>query len=108
MTLRRVTAAASVPARDTQNLQGRFSSGARICVVDLPGAARPGCTERRRGGAAAQVLDGAFLPELSRQADPDARAVHSRLGTYLRARAWEQEPEGRALPRSDSSSYDRA
>ncbi len=108
MTLRRVTAAASVPARDTQNLQGRFSSGARICVVDLPGAARPGCTERRRGGAAAQVLDGAFLPELSRQADPDARAVHSRLSTYLRARAWEQEPEGRALPRSDSSSYDRA
>jgi hypothetical protein len=69
--------------------------------------ARAAC-QRRRGDAAAQVLDGAFLPELSRQADPDARAVHSRLGTYLRARVWEREPEGRALPRSDSSSYDRA
>ncbi|KAK9822710.1 hypothetical protein WJX81_005965 [Elliptochloris bilobata] len=55
-----------------------------------------------------QVLDSAFMADLSRQADPDAKAVHSRLATYLRSAAWRQEPEGRALPQSDSSSYDRA
>lgn len=55
-----------------------------------------------------QVVNGSFMPDLSRQADPDAKAVHSRLSTYLHMRAWEQQPEGRALPRSDSSSYDRA
>lgn len=58
--------------------------------------------------AAGQVLGGAFLADLARQADPDAKAVHSRLCTYLRSGAWRQEPEGRALPQSDSSSYDRA
>ena len=53
-------------------------------------------------------IDQSFLPDLSRQADPDARAVYSRLQTYLHGQRYLTVPEGRTLAETDASSYDRA
>lgn len=54
------------------------------------------------------AVDRHFLGELSASADPDARAVYTRLQTYLRTLAFNKAPEGRNMPRHDSSNYDRA
>lgn len=49
-----------------------------------------------------------FLGELGAAADPDVRAVATRLTTYLRTRGYATPPEGRTMPQYDASSYDRA
>lgn len=54
------------------------------------------------------VVEREFLPALSSCADPDARAVYTRLQTYLCTRQFLRPPEGRNMPRHDASSYDRA
>lgn len=53
-------------------------------------------------------VDGIFLRDLKMQSDPDARAVATRLSTYLRMQRYLQPPEGRSMPQYDASSYDRA
>ena len=55
-----------------------------------------------------QCVDGAYLPGLAASGDADARSVHARLHTYIHSRLWAEPPEGRALPKFDTSSYDRA
>lgn len=56
----------------------------------------------------AQYIVENTLPDLERDNDHDARAVHARLETYLCSRAFNVEPEGRTLPESDLSSLERA
>lgn len=48
-------------------------------------------------------IGSAFLGDLEIGGDPDARAVHSRLSTYLQHRHFMREPEGRRMPFSDIS-----
>lgn len=55
-----------------------------------------------------QYVDREFQPALSASADPDARAVYTRIQTFLRGAQFAQPPEGRDMPQYDSSSYDRA
>lgn len=55
-----------------------------------------------------QYIDSEFLADLSKQSDPDARAVYTRIQTYLKTGRFNQAPEGRDMPQSDASSYDRA
>jgi len=50
----------------------------------------------------------AFLPDLAAHGDPDARAVGTRLRTYLERAQYAEAPEGRDLPLQDESSYTRA
>ncbi len=54
------------------------------------------------------LVEGAYLGDLERQGDPDARAVHSRLRTYIRLRQFATEPEGRRMPVSDISAREHA
>eukprot|EP00898_Chlorokybus_atmophyticus_P000090 jgi/Chlat1/1081/Chrsp110S01544 len=49
-----------------------------------------------------------FLPKVAVTNDPDARAVMTRLQTYLLSQQFLQEPEGRFLPKTDLSSTLRA
>jgi nucleoporin GLE1 len=49
-----------------------------------------------------------FLGDLQRQGDPDARAVFSRLRTYLLHRQFLSEPEGCRMPFSDISAEEHA
>lgn len=49
-----------------------------------------------------------FLAELANSGDSDARAVYTRLGTYLNSGKFMQPPEGRNMPATDVSSRDRA
>eukprot|EP00873_Tetraselmis_striata_P026818 jgi/Tetstr1/447082/TSEL_034520.t1 len=44
-----------------------------------------------------------FLPELQKSADPDAKAVSSRLGLYINEAAYKRAPEGREMQKSDES-----
>lgn len=53
-------------------------------------------------------INGFFLAELGQTNDPDARAVATRLQTYLNTQAFTKPPEGRTMPEFDASSYDRA
>lgn len=55
-----------------------------------------------------QVLDSSFLGELSGSGDADARAVYTRIQTYLKMSGWTKQPEGRQMPQRDASSYNRA
>lgn len=55
-----------------------------------------------------QYIDHDFLSALGTSNDPDARAVHTRIQTYLRTSQFAKPPEGRDMPQFDSSSYDRA
>ncbi|EFN53838.1 hypothetical protein CHLNCDRAFT_135914 [Chlorella variabilis] len=55
-----------------------------------------------------QYIDREFLPALGTSNDPDARAVHTRISTYLRTAQYSKPPEGRDMPQFDASSYDRA
>lgn len=57
-----------------------------------------------------EVVRASFLPELSAAGadDPDAKAVYTRIGTFLATRAYDRAPEGRDMPESDASSYERA
>jgi len=55
-----------------------------------------------------QVLDSSFLGELSNSGDADARAVYTRIQTYLKMSGWTKQPEGRQMPQRDASSYNRA
>ena len=54
------------------------------------------------------VLENSYLAELRECADPDAKAVYSRIQTYLKSNAWRSPPEGRDMPEHDASSYNRA
>ena len=45
-----------------------------------------------------------FIGSLKQQKDPDSRAVLSRLETYIGARQFMKEPDGRSMPKSDLSS----
>ena len=54
------------------------------------------------------VIEHDFLVKLAEAGDPDARAVGTRLQTFLRMRRYATPPEGRSMPQYDSSSYDRA
>jgi nucleoporin GLE1 len=49
-----------------------------------------------------------FLSQLSASGDVDARAVYTRLATYLDAGRFGQPPEGRTMPATDASSRERA
>ncbi len=49
-----------------------------------------------------------FLPDLEAKGDSDARAVMSRLNTYLHSQEFTKPPAGRTLRRMDESSYARA
>eukprot|EP00850_Spirogloea_muscicola_P012313 SM000079S22431 [mRNA] locus=s79:83302:87555:- [translate_table: standard] len=49
-----------------------------------------------------------YLPRLKEQGDPDIRAVVSRLETYVLTEAFQNVPEGRAMPATDASSHLRA
>ncbi|BDA44382.1 Nucleoporin GLE1 [Coccomyxa sp. Obi] len=53
-------------------------------------------------------IDSVFMPDLARQGDPDARAVHSRLRSYMHDRQFLKEPEGRRMPFSDISAREHA
>lgn len=53
-------------------------------------------------------IDTVFMPDLAKQGDPDARAVHSRLHTYMHDRLFLKEPEGRRMPFSDISTREHA
>lgn len=53
-------------------------------------------------------IDAAFLPELERQGDPEARPVYSRLRTYMHSCQFQKEPELRRMPVSDESTADLA
>jgi nucleoporin GLE1 len=53
------------------------------------------------------LYDG-FLPDLAAHGDPDARAVGTRLRTYLERTQYCEVPEGREIPVQDESSYTRA
>ena len=53
-------------------------------------------------------IDSAFLGDLEKQGDPDARAVHSRLRTYIGLQQYCSEPEGRRMPMSDLSAREHA
>lgn len=55
-----------------------------------------------------QYIDREFLPALGTSNDPDARAVYTRIQTFLRTSRFTQPPEGRDMPQFDASSYDRA
>lgn len=55
-----------------------------------------------------QAIESHFLPQLAKTQDPDARASYTRIQTFLATRGYEKEPEGRALPQYDASSYERA
>lgn len=55
-----------------------------------------------------QYVDREFLADLSKQNDPDARAVFTRIQTYLKTARFARPPEGRDMPQTDASSYDRA
>ncbi|GAB4823632.1 hypothetical protein N2152v2_010678 [Parachlorella kessleri] len=55
-----------------------------------------------------RYIDSEFLGHLSKQNDPDARAVFTRIQTYLKTGRFMRPPEGRDMPQSDASSYDRA
>ncbi|KAI7837388.1 hypothetical protein COHA_008755 [Chlorella ohadii] len=55
-----------------------------------------------------QYISDQFLPALATSNDPDARAVYTRIQTYLKTRQFSSPPEGRDMPQFDSSSYDRA
>lgn len=54
------------------------------------------------------LIDAAFLPELERQGDPEARPVYSRLRTYMHSGQFQKEPELRRMPVSDESTADLA
>ncbi len=53
-------------------------------------------------------MEGAYLGDLEKQGDPDARAVHSRLRAYIQLRHFRNEPEGRRMPVSDLSAREHA
>ncbi len=53
-------------------------------------------------------IDSVFMPDLAKQGDPDARAVHSRLRSYMHDRQFLKEPEGRRMPVSDLSGREHA
>ena len=53
-------------------------------------------------------VDAHFLPALAACGDPDARAPAARIRSYLHSGAFRSPPEGRTMPLSDASSYDRA
>ena len=53
-------------------------------------------------------IDSVFMPDLARQGDPDARAVHSRLRSYMHDQQYLKEPEGRRMPFSDISAREHA
>ena len=55
-----------------------------------------------------QYVDRDFLGDLAKAADPDSRAVLTRIQTYLKAGRFRSPPEGREMPQTDTSSYDRA
>ncbi|KAI3431256.1 hypothetical protein D9Q98_004319 [Chlorella vulgaris] len=55
-----------------------------------------------------QYIDQEFLPALGTSNDPDARAVYTRVQTFLRSAQYTQPPEGRDMPQYDASSHDRA
>jgi hypothetical protein len=55
-----------------------------------------------------QYVAAEFLPSLASSEDPDVRAVHMRIATYIRMKRFLQPPEGRAMPQFDASSIDRA
>ncbi|KAL4440598.1 hypothetical protein ABPG75_003599 [Micractinium tetrahymenae] len=55
-----------------------------------------------------QYIDREFLPALGTSNDPDARAVYTRIQTFLRTSQFTKPPEGRDMPQFDASSYDRA
>ncbi|PSC71897.1 Nucleoporin GLE1 [Micractinium conductrix] len=63
---------------------------------------------RRQFTKLLQYIDTKFLPALGTANDPDARAVYTRIQTYLRTQQYRSPPEGRDMPQFDSSSYDRA
>jgi len=46
-----------------------------------------------------------FLPELARSSDPDVAPLRTLLAHYLTRTVYLQEPEGRAMPRVDISSF---
>lgn len=51
-------------------------------------------------------VDAAFLPDLGKQGDPEARPVFSRLRTYMHSGQFQREPELRRMPVSDESTAD--
>ncbi|RMZ54613.1 hypothetical protein APUTEX25_002199 [Auxenochlorella protothecoides] len=55
-----------------------------------------------------EVVHRDYLARLNACEDPDARANFTRIKTFLEERAYLAEPEGRALPKFDTSSIDRA
>lgn len=55
-----------------------------------------------------RYIDAYFLPALATSNDPDARAVFTRIQTFLKTGRFGQPPEGRNMPQTDASSYDRA
>jgi nucleoporin GLE1 len=63
---------------------------------------------RRQFAKLLEAIQRDFLKELEEHADPDARAVCTRLRTYLQTRQYMSPPEGRNMPRQDASTYERA
>lgn len=55
-----------------------------------------------------QTIVSHFVEKLKSNNDPDARAVVSRLETYVHTHKFLQEPEGRSMPRTDLSSMLKA
>lgn len=53
-------------------------------------------------------VDTVFMADLARQGDPDARAVHLRLRTYMHDRQFIKEPDGRRMPFSALSATEHA
>jgi len=51
-----------------------------------------------------QAIVTEFIEKLKTNGDADARAVVSRLETYLHLQKYLQEPEGRKMPATDVSS----
>lgn len=63
---------------------------------------------RQQAGKLFQAALSQWLPQLAALGDPDTRADLTRIQAYFERNEWNQEPEGRALPQFDASSYDRA
>ena len=63
---------------------------------------------RQQAGKLFQAALSQWLPQLAALGDPDTRAVLTRIQAYFERYEGYQEPEGRALPQFEASSYERA
>jgi hypothetical protein len=87
--------------------EGGWKGVVFVCFFILP----PSSHTHARPPAHLQLLshvDAHFLPALAACGDPDARAPAARIRSYLHSGAFRSPPEGRTMPLSDASSYDRA